>query len=178
MVSKPQSLPAMTRCGSPIVSATFLQSLGDHLRMLDEGGGGIDHARNDDLVLAIRSSDPILVARARVGERARSRRPWRVEERDDVLQPHVEVVRAFIIAQHTCSRTRSGGMSWIAALIASTTRFAEGDGNPRAACRQMYCASRVRDRDSRVAAEILHPRSPCIRAQCRAERAKNASSIG
>ena len=100
-----------------------LQPLGDHFGVLDEIGGGIDDTRHDDLVLADQILQvAVLVSVARVGEGQHEAADLRAfQERNDHLQLNVEIVRTLVVAPAQCSRTFSGGMSWIAALMASTT---------------------------------------------------------
>jgi hypothetical protein len=68
--------------------------------VLDEVGGGIDHAGDNDLVLGQQVVEvAVLVRVARIGERQHeAANLGAAQERDDLLQLDIEVVRAFVIA--------------------------------------------------------------------------------
>ena len=81
-VSKPQSVPAMTRCGSPTAAADPDEPVGDHLGVLDVVAGRVDHAGDQRHVVGQRPSleAAALVGVAGVGHRdapARRRAPRR-----------------------------------------------------------------------------------------------------
>ena len=94
-VSKPQSVPAMTRRGSPTASATRIEPIGDDLWMLDVVAGGVDHARDQHHA---------------VGQRARGRSSayswaWRALAIDTTSAP--------TLASYRRGRISLSGTSWV-----------------------------------------------------------------
>ena len=53
-VSKPQSVQAITRLGSPAARATFFEAVGDDLGMLDKARQIVNDAGRDDLIVGER----------------------------------------------------------------------------------------------------------------------------
>ena len=100
-VSKPQSVAAMTRCGSPTALRDALQPVGDDFGVLDETGQIVDDAGGDDLVVGQRvfCKHAVFVLVARVGERQDEAADIRLlQDRQDVGERHVAVVRPLVIA--------------------------------------------------------------------------------
>ena len=99
-VSKPQSVPASTRRGSPTARAARLDALGDDLGMLDVVGGRVDHA-----------GDEHPVGRQRVPREARGTRAhgagWPSRERGRRRARAVEAAGRRRAARRRCAGPRS-----------------------------------------------------------------------
>ena len=100
-VSKPQSVPACTRFGSPTASATRSMRSAIVFGCSTKLVTRIDHAGDDDLVGIERKvlQHSVFVRMARIGERQHEAADIQLaQDRHDLVQLHIAVVRAFVIA--------------------------------------------------------------------------------
>ena len=123
-VPKPQSVPAMTRSWSPTAATASLMPARDHLRVLDEVGRGVEHAR--DRAACAPAADWPSAPRTRAGgagwrTRSRARRRWRgrVPAGSSPWRCR-RCAGPSLLPQQTCRRTRSRGMPARPLLIAAT----------------------------------------------------------
>ena len=100
-VSKPQSVPAMTRRGSPTDAATRVEPVGDDLGVLDVVARRVDHAGDEHHAVGQRAprEAAVLVGVAGVGHRQHERADVRlVQQRQDLVERDVVGVRALVVA--------------------------------------------------------------------------------
>ena len=100
-VPKPQSVEAITRSRSPTTATASSMRRATTSRVLDEVGGGVDHAGDQQPVLGqgIGAQRRVLVLVAGVGELDGERAGVRlVEDRQDGREPDVVDVRALPVA--------------------------------------------------------------------------------
>ena len=100
-VSKPQSVPAITRLRVADRARDVFEPVGDDLGMLDKPGQIVDDAGDDDLVVGQREflqyAPFVLVPRVGEGQHEAADLGL-LQDRQDVFERHVAIVRPLVIA--------------------------------------------------------------------------------
>ena len=179
-VSKPQSVAASTRRGSPTASAAALDAVGHHLGMLDVVGGGVDDAGDE------RPCRRAAGGAARRGTRARGAGwpstaqradPRLVEERQQVLERR----RRECEGRRSCPSRRAGGCgraampagAWLMASTSSSTKRRKSSSG-RSAKSVWRSMARSGRRSAGASRGRRSARTPCAahrRARSRSPRA-------